>query len=351
MRGVRRGQAADGRDQRIVIDESGDNMASADKIRLTQREVDKMDETAIAFEAPNVRAAATASGAPLDRISVRDYEREVEIGAFQSERGVQQRIRFNVVLEVSRHNAAADDDVDQVISYDTITEAIELQLTTERINLLETLAERVAERCLEDARAVRVFVRIEKLDRIPGTLGVEIVRMRHEAMPIREVAPVVEDIAPHPLVVCISNEVLHGPDLKAWLDVISSYEHPAILCVQATQEPAPEAGAPLVQRRIDLLSMEQNAWVLAGKDPRCVVVDSRTELDWAMKHGQLSVWAPSRIVMDAVPHPKDISAVGLSIWLAREFDAFQLLLLGFAAPDDSLGLNLRAKPAGAIVEI
>ena len=70
------------------------------------------------------------------------------------------------------------DDVDQVISYDTITEAIEAELAAERVNLLETLAERVAHRCLADPRAVRVFVRIEKLDRIPGALGVEIVRAR-----------------------------------------------------------------------------------------------------------------------------------------------------------------------------
>ena len=83
-----------------------------------------MDETAIAFELPHARAAATHAGPPLDRISVRDYTRQVEIGAFRTERGVTQRIRFNVVLEVSHHTAARDDDVDKVISYDTITEAI-----------------------------------------------------------------------------------------------------------------------------------------------------------------------------------------------------------------------------------
>ena len=137
-----------------------------------------MDETAIAFEPPHARASATHAGPPLDRISVRDYVRAVEIGAFRSERGVTQRIRFNVVLEVSHHAAAEADDVDQVISYDTITEAIEAELAAERVNLLETLAERVAHRCLADPRAVRVFVRIEKLDRIPGALGVEIVRAR-----------------------------------------------------------------------------------------------------------------------------------------------------------------------------
>lgn len=310
-----------------------------------------MDETAIAFEAPNVRAAATASNTPLDRISVRDYERAVEIGAFQSERGVEQRIRFNVVLEVSRHDAARDDDVDKVISYDTITEAIELQLTTERINLLETLAERVAERCLEDARAVRVFVRIEKLDRIPGTLGVEIVRMRHEAETIHPVETEQPDVAPHPLVVCLSNAVLHGPNLGPWLDSIASHELPAIICVESAVEAAPQSAAPLVQRRIDLLSMEQNAWVLAGKDPRCVVVDSRTELDWAMKHEQLSVWAPSKIVMDAVPHPKDIAPVALALWLAREFDAKRALLVGFAEPVEKLGVAVGVVSADAKPEI
>lgn len=307
-----------------------------------------MDETAIAFEAPNVRAAATAKGAPLDRISVRDYEREVEIGAFQSERGVRQRIRFNVVLEVSRHNAAQDDDVDKVISYDTITEAIELQLTTERINLLETLAERVAERVLEDPRAVRAFVRIEKLDRIPGTLGVEIVRNRHGEPKIHSVEPVgAPDATPHPLVVCLSNEVLHGPNLGNWLDAIAGHEMPAIICVEPALEPAPRAGSLLVQRRIDLLSMEQNAWVLAAKDRRCVVVDSRTELDWAMKHGQLSVWAPGKIVMDAVPHPKDIHTAPLAIWLAREFDAARVLLVGFPEPVDKLGVAVGVVSADA----
>lgn len=299
-----------------------------------------MDETSIAFEALNVRAAATSTGAPLDRISVRDYERTVEIGAFQSERGVEQRVRFNVVLEVSRHDAARDDDVDKVISYDTITEAIDLQLTTERINLLETLAERVAERCLEDARAVKVFVRIEKLDRIPGALGVEIVRMRHSAPTIHPVEPPVSDEKPHPLVVCLSNELLNGPNLSVWLDKIEKYERPAILCVGPADTSAPRSTVALVQRRIDLLAIEQNAWILAGKDPRCLVVDSHTELDWAMKHGQISVWAPSKIVMDAVPHPKNISAPALAVWLAREFDAKRAVLVGLPAPADCLGIEV-----------
>ncbi|MCA8869837.1 MAG: dihydroneopterin aldolase [Rhodobacteraceae bacterium] len=302
-----------------------------------------MDETSLAFELPHMRAAATSSHDPLDRISVRDYTRDVEIGAFQAERGVTQRIRFNVVLEVSRNAAAATDDVDQVLSYDTITEAIDAQLQTERINLLETLAERVAERVLANPKAVRVFVRIEKLDRIPGTLGVEIARSRiaHENVvrPLK-VRAELPDQQVHPLVVFLPNAVLHSHRLGGWLDAIAGHELPAIICVEAASGAMPATAAALANRRIALLSIEQNAWVLAGRDKRCVVVDSRTELDWAIKHGQLSVWAPSKIVLDAVKGPKgvDLAPLDLARWFASEFSAQSLVVLeGYqgAESDDS----------------
>ena len=42
--------------------------------------------------------------ANVDYILVRDYVREIEIGAFQSEYGIQQRVSFNVILEVNTDN-------------------------------------------------------------------------------------------------------------------------------------------------------------------------------------------------------------------------------------------------------
>lgn len=303
------------------------------------------DETSLAFDGPHARSVATGSGDPLDRISVRDYTRNVEIGAFQAERGVTQRIRFNVVLEVSRHAAAETDDVDQVLSYDSITEAIESLLSSERINLLETLAERVAERILTNRKAVRVFVRIEKLDRIPGTLGVEIVRARVEGdnvvRPICETPEATEPV--HPLVVFLPNAVLHSDRLGGWLDAIASHAVPAILCLEAAVESAPKSDVAAATRRIDLLAIEQNAWVLAGRDKRCVVVDSRTELDWAMKHDQLSVWAPSKIVLDAVDGPQNEAPLALARWFADEFSAQSMVIAeGFAGADTA---NIAAQPA------
>ena len=84
------------------------------------------------------------------------------------------------------------------------------------------------------------------------------------------------------------------------------------------------------QRRIDLLAIEQGAWCLAARDPRCVVVETRTELDWAMRHGGISVWAPSKLVLDAVQGPEGhvTASLALAYWLAEAFDARAVLEIG-----------------------
>ncbi len=303
-----------------------------------------MEDIATAFEALSARVKPAAGAQPLDRISVRDYTRDVEIGAFKSERGQKQRIRFNVVLEVSRHTAAQSDDVDKVISYDLIVEAIEAQLSTERINLLETLAERVAERCLTDRRVVKAYVRIEKLDRIPGALGVEIVRFRlpggtsvlPSLVPSRQPA---QD-AVNPMVVFLPNVLLKGPGLAGWIAAIKSLERPCVICVEPI-DPAEALSGSESARRIGLLSIEQNAWQLAGMVTELTVVDSRTELDWAIKHGVLAVWAPSKIVTDALEKPTvDASdPIGLARWFAHEFSAHDIVVAGDGAePGDLAGL-------------
>jgi len=126
-------------------------------------------------------AAASAATKPqADRIFLRGYTREIEIGVYTEEVGVTQRVRFDIVLEVTRNTAHIDDRVGRVINYDDLIEAIEGLISGPRMNLLETFAERLAQECLIDPRARRVHVRIEKLDRLPGgaTLGCEISRHR-----------------------------------------------------------------------------------------------------------------------------------------------------------------------------
>lgn len=286
------------------------------------------DRISQAFGHPIERAEALAGAEPRDRISLRDYIVEVEIGAFQQERGHQQRLQFNVVVDVVPAEGPLADDVDRILSYDRVTEAIEAELESERLNLLETLAERVASRILMEPQAERVFVRIEKLDRVSGALGVEIMRSLDDAQPL---APEVAGVAAAPRVVFLGNEAIAAPDVSSRIDALIASGTPLILCCGPADLTLPRSDSGLAQRRIDLLAIEQNAWVLAGRDARCVVVDSRTELDWAVKHGEVSVWAPSKMVLDAVQAPaRHATASELAYWLAGEMGATEFLVLAEA---------------------
>ena len=116
-----------------------------------------------------------AEGA-CDRIFLRDYVREIEIGVLEEERGVTQRLAFDIELEVSA--AVRTDDVAEVVSYVALVEAVDEVAAGPRLQLLETFAERVAERCLTSPQAVRAHIRIAKLDRLEGdaSFGVAITR-------------------------------------------------------------------------------------------------------------------------------------------------------------------------------
>ena len=85
-----------------------------------------------AFAHPEVRSQETAGDEPLDRISVRNHVVEVEIGAFQIERGITQRLSFDIVVEVRPSSGSKTDDVDDILSYDRVTEAISAELAHER---------------------------------------------------------------------------------------------------------------------------------------------------------------------------------------------------------------------------
>lgn len=288
---------------------------------------DLSTDTALAFAHPEARSLASASGDPRDRISLRDHIVEVDIGAFQQERGHRQRVMFNIVVEVRPAPQPLNDDVDRILSYDRLTEGIAAELAAERLNLLETLAERVAARILTEPQAMRAFVRIEKLDVGPYKLGVEIVRSRAEAA-VQVVGQDGVAASVHPIVAYLDNAAIAAPDLPARLDALQARGLPVILAVGLPDMPRAQTGHRPTQRRVDMLAIEQNAWALAARDPRCVVVAARTEMDWAVKRGQMIVWAPSKLVLDAVDGPQNLAPIALALWLAEAMAADCLIVHG-----------------------
>ena len=282
------------------------------------------DETRHAFEHPQARAAATASGL-RDRILLQDHIIEVEIGAFRAERGATQRLAFDIVAELAPAPSAGD-DVDRILSYDRLTEAVADSLATERLDLLETLAERIAERILAEPQAERVFVRIRKLDRGPGALGVEIMRAGPSTCP--------PSTAPRPVVALISAKAAADP--SPWREALLDGPGPLILCVETEPAVSAVADDAAIQGRIELLALDQAAWRLSAELPEVEVRDNRTEIDWAQRKGAATLWAPARMAVSALDGPKGTGAGDLAFWLADTLDAREIVLVGAARLEQSV---------------
>jgi dihydroneopterin aldolase len=124
-----------------------------------------------------VPASATDTSR-CDRIFVRDLVLDCELGAYPEEKGVTQKVGFSIVAAVSPDARTRTDEIAEVPSYDELVKAVKAVMAEGHINLVETIAERIAARALEDKRIVAVRVRIEKLERGPAAVGVEIVRPR-----------------------------------------------------------------------------------------------------------------------------------------------------------------------------
>ena len=123
----------------------------------------------------------------IRHVFVRDLLLQARIGVYAAEHDGPQRIRVNVDLAVldpaaTLPEGVGSDTLDRVVDYSRIVGSIRSVVAARHVQLVETLAERLAAACMADERVVLVRVRVEKLDILPdgATAGVEIERRRKE---------------------------------------------------------------------------------------------------------------------------------------------------------------------------
>jgi 7,8-dihydroneopterin aldolase/epimerase/oxygenase len=114
----------------------------------------------------------------LRHMFVRDLVMDAPIGVRAHELGRKQRIRLNLYLGVL--DTESTDRLESVVCYDDLIAAVRVVVDAEHVQLVETLAERIAEACFRDRRVITARVRIEKLDVYADaeSVGVEIERRR-----------------------------------------------------------------------------------------------------------------------------------------------------------------------------
>ncbi len=122
----------------------------------------------------------TPAGAPARRLLVRDLVLDCQIGVHRRERGSRQRVRVCLDLDIAESGPPPADRLAEVVDYEPLVEGVRALAASGHVNLVETLAERIAGLCLAEPRTLRARVRVEKLDVFADTesVGVEIVRAR-----------------------------------------------------------------------------------------------------------------------------------------------------------------------------
>jgi dihydroneopterin aldolase len=113
-------------------------------------------------------------------VFIRDLCVDALVGVYRHEKEARQPIRINVDLAVADPGPVRDDQLKNVVNYAEVVERIDVVLAAGHVNLIETLAEKIADDCLADARVLAARVKVEKLKVIPraASVGVEIERRR-----------------------------------------------------------------------------------------------------------------------------------------------------------------------------
>jgi dihydroneopterin aldolase len=99
----------------------------------------------------------------MDRIIISGLRELGVHGVLPEEKLRPQPFEVDVELDVDLFAASDSDDLDDTVDYGAVCEAISRVVTSERYDLLERLAARIAEVCRQDTRVERVRVTVRKL--------------------------------------------------------------------------------------------------------------------------------------------------------------------------------------------
>ena len=102
----------------------------------------------------------------MDKIFIRDLALRCIIGIYPEERREKQDVVINVEMHTDLRKAGRSDDLNDTVDYKSIKKAILKLVESSGFQLIESLAENIADIALADKKVKQVIVTIDK----PGAL-------------------------------------------------------------------------------------------------------------------------------------------------------------------------------------
>ena len=115
----------------------------------------------------------------MDTIFLKDLRVEAIIGIRDWERRIRQTVSIDLELAADIRSAAATDSIDDALNYKQVAKRVQHFVAESEFQLVETLAERIAEIVLDEFDVPWVDVRVNKPGAIRGATDVG-VRIRRE---------------------------------------------------------------------------------------------------------------------------------------------------------------------------
>ncbi|GAA2501658.1 dihydroneopterin aldolase [Streptomyces thermolineatus] len=98
----------------------------------------------------------------MDRVALRGLRARGHHGVFDHERAEGQTFVVDLVLGLDTRPAAAADDLTLTVHYGIVAEEVVAVVSGEPVDLIETLAQRIADRCLAHEAVQEVEVTVHK---------------------------------------------------------------------------------------------------------------------------------------------------------------------------------------------
>lgn len=126
----------------------------------------------------NTSRGTTASN--CRRVHIDKLEIQANVGVYPHEHGRLQRLHFWLTLDIIDDYDGRSDRLGDVYDYDDAIAIVRATTKSRHFNLLERLAEEIAEACLADPRVRGVELRIAKPDVVAScrSVGITVVRCR-----------------------------------------------------------------------------------------------------------------------------------------------------------------------------
>jgi len=117
-----------------------------------------------------------------DTIFIEKLSFLASIGVFEWEKQVKQKLELDIELSTDIRPAASGDDLKLTLDYAAISDLVIHLARSQHHNLVETLAEKIADRLLQDFNTQKVTLSLRKPGAVPAasSVGVKITRQRCE---------------------------------------------------------------------------------------------------------------------------------------------------------------------------